>query len=225
MGRTEAAADAAECTCAEEVHGELSPMGGTPRCRYNPNTLPKRTSIVHLFEWRWQDIAQECERYLAPNGFGGVQVSPPNENIVITNPNRPWWERYQPISYKLCTRSGNEEEFRDMVTRCNNVGVRIYVDAVVNHMCGAAGGSGTHSTCGSYFNAGNRDFPAVPYSGWDFNDGKCHSASGEIENYGDIYQVTSLGKIFKSFYFFFLLTSSFNSTVKSNGVVLHKTCA
>ncbi|XP_029819083.1 pancreatic alpha-amylase [Manacus vitellinus] len=162
--------------------------------QYNPNTLSKRTSIVHLFEWRWADIALECERYLAPNGFGGVQVSPPNENIVITNPNRPWWERYQPISYKLCTRSGNEDEFRDMVTRCNNVGVRIYVDAVVNHMCGAAGGSGTHSTCGSYFNAGNRDFPAVPYSGWDFNDGKCHSGSGEIENYGDIYQVTSSGK-------------------------------
>lgn len=42
--------------------------------QYNPNTLPKRTSIVHLFEWRWQDIALECERYLAPNGFGGVQV-------------------------------------------------------------------------------------------------------------------------------------------------------
>ncbi|NWS98909.1 AMYP amylase, partial [Mionectes macconnelli] len=157
--------------------------------QYNPNTLAKRTSIVHLFEWRWADIALECERYLAPNGFGGVQVSPPNENIIITNPNRPWWERYQPISYKLCTRSGNEDEFRDMVTRCNNVGVRIYVDAVVNHMCGAAGGSGTHSTCGSYFNAGNRDFPAVPYSGWDFNDGKCKSGSGEIENYGDIYQV------------------------------------
>ncbi|NWI24959.1 AMYP amylase, partial [Sula dactylatra] len=157
--------------------------------QYSPNTLPGRTSIVHLFEWRWADVALECERYLAPNGFGGVQVSPPNENIVITNPDRPWWERYQPISYKLCTRSGNENEFRDMVTRCNNVGVRIYVDAVVNHMCGAAGGSGTHSTCGSYFNAGNRDFPAVPYSGWDFNDGKCRTGSGEIENYGDMYQV------------------------------------
>ncbi|NXX60268.1 AMYP amylase, partial [Scopus umbretta] len=157
--------------------------------QYNPNTWAGRTSIVHLFEWRWADIALECERYLAPNGFGGVQVSPPNENIIITNPNRPWWERYQPISYKLCTRSGNENEFRDMVTRCNNVGVHIYVDAVVNHMCGAAGGSGTHSTCGSYFNAGNKDFPAVPYSGWDFNDGKCQTRSGEIENYGDMYQV------------------------------------
>nr|XP_033772196.1 pancreatic alpha-amylase-like [Geotrypetes seraphini] len=162
---------------------------GLCAAQHNSNTKAGRTSIVHLFEWRWEDIASECERYLAPNGFGGVQVSPPNENIIITNPSRPWWERYQPISYKLCTRSGNEQQFRDMVTRCNNVGVNIYVDAVINHMCGSGGGSGTHSTCGSYFNAGSRDFSAVPYSGWDFNDGKCKTGSGEIENYNDANQV------------------------------------
>ncbi|KAK7810611.1 hypothetical protein U0070_008232, partial [Myodes glareolus] len=153
---------------------------------YDPHTQYGRTAIVHLFEWRWVDIAKECERYLAPKGFGGVQVSPPNENIVVNSPPRPWWERYQPISYKICTRSGNEDEFRDMVTRCNNVGVRIYVDAVINHMCGSGGGAGTSSTCGSYYNAGNRDFPAVPYSAWDFNDGKCN---GEIYNYNDANQV------------------------------------
>ncbi|KAL7984868.1 hypothetical protein Chor_003438 [Crotalus horridus] len=101
-------------------------LAGLELCwaQYNPNTLPGRTSIVHLFEWRWNDIALECERYLAPNGFGGVQISPPNENLIITTPWRPWWERYQPISYKLCTRSGSESEFKDMVNRCNNVGVR-----------------------------------------------------------------------------------------------------
>lgn len=51
-------------------------LAGLELCwaQYNPNTLPGRTSIVHLFEWRWNDIALECERYLAPNGFGGVQV-------------------------------------------------------------------------------------------------------------------------------------------------------
>ncbi|XP_005367977.1 pancreatic alpha-amylase-like isoform X2 [Microtus ochrogaster] len=154
--------------------------------QYDPHTQCGRTSIVHLFEWRWVDIAKECERYLGPKGFGGVQVSPPNENIVVYNPYRPWWERYQPISYKICTRSGNEEEFRDMVKRCNDVGVRIYVDAVINHMCGAGGGAGTSSTCGSYYDANKRDFPEVPYSAWDFNDGKC---DGEIYNYNDAYQV------------------------------------
>lgn len=47
---------------------------GFCRAQYAPNTKPGRTSIVHLFEWRWVDIALECERYLAPKGFGGVQV-------------------------------------------------------------------------------------------------------------------------------------------------------
>ncbi|XP_032752542.1 alpha-amylase 1-like isoform X3 [Rattus rattus] len=158
--------------------------------QYNPHTTDGRTAIVHLFEWRWVDIAKECERYLAPKGFGGVQVSPPNENIIINNPPRPWWERYQPISYKICSRSGNENEFKDMVTRCNKVGVRIYVDAVINHMCGAGNGAGTSSTCGSYYNANNREFSAVPYSAWDFNDNKCDR---EVNNYQDAHEVIDNG--------------------------------
>lgn len=56
-------------------------------------------------------------------------------------------------------------------------------------MCGGTAGAGNHSTCGSYFNAKTEDFPAVPYSAWDFNDGKCKSESGDIENYHDASQV------------------------------------
>lgn len=67
--------------------------------------------------------------------------------------------------------------------------MHIYVDAVINHMCGAYAGAGDHATCGSYFNAKTEDFPAVPYSDWDFNDHKCKSRSGNIENYQDICQV------------------------------------
>ncbi|XP_056379383.1 pancreatic alpha-amylase-like isoform X1 [Hyla sarda] len=157
--------------------------------QFNPNVACGRTSIVHLFEWRWEDIAEECERYLGPNGFGGVQISPPNENLIITNPNRPWWERYQPISYQICSRSGDEQQFRDMVTRCNNVQVHIYVDAVINHMCGSGVGKGNFSTCGTYYNSNESSFPGVPYSHHDFNDKKCKTGSGDIENYGDADQV------------------------------------
>lgn len=35
----------------------------------------ERSVMVHLFEWNWDDVANECERFLAPNGFAGVQVS------------------------------------------------------------------------------------------------------------------------------------------------------
>lgn len=40
----------------------------------DPNFVSGRNGIVHLFEWKWSDIALECERFLAPNGFAGVQV-------------------------------------------------------------------------------------------------------------------------------------------------------
>lgn len=133
--------------------------------------------MVHLFEWKWGDIARECETFLAPNGYAGVQVSPPNENIVA--PGRPWWERYQPVSYKLNTRSGNEGAFSDMTRRCNAVGVRIYVDAVINHMSGMSG-SGTG---GSSADNGGMQWPGVPFGPNDFNP-RCN-----INNYNDRYQV------------------------------------
>jgi len=40
----------------------------------DPNSTPNRNTAVHLFEWKWKDIAEECERFLGPYGFSGVQV-------------------------------------------------------------------------------------------------------------------------------------------------------
>lgn len=30
--------------------------------------------ILHMFEWRFDDIARECVNFLQPHGYGGVQV-------------------------------------------------------------------------------------------------------------------------------------------------------
>jgi hypothetical protein len=40
----------------------------------DPTVVAGRSAIVHLFEWKFNDIAAECERFLAPRGFAGVQV-------------------------------------------------------------------------------------------------------------------------------------------------------
>ncbi|XP_021949458.1 alpha-amylase 2B [Folsomia candida] len=161
------------------------------KSQFDPQFVEDRTTMVHLFEWKWNDIALECERFLGPRGFGGVQVSPPNENVIFDmgHVHRPWFERYQPTSYKLETRSGTEEEFKNMVKRCNDVGVRIYVDAVINHMT-SFWPNGTKSTGGSSFSAGATQYDAVPFTADDFNNEKtCPSKSGDIENYGDEQQV------------------------------------
>ncbi|XP_059050934.1 alpha-amylase 4N-like [Achroia grisella] len=148
------------------------------------NQLPDRSTIVHLFEWKWRDIADECERFLAPHGFSGVQVSPPSENIIIhLNDNtRPWYERYQVMSYKLVTRSGNAEEFLNMTKRCNKVGVRIYADVVVNHMTGD--NRNNIGTGGSTADFQKYSYPAVPYTEEHFHHPFCF-----INNYYNVTEV------------------------------------
>ncbi|HEX3774667.1 MAG TPA: alpha-amylase family glycosyl hydrolase, partial [Polyangiaceae bacterium] len=109
--------------------------------------------FVHLFEWKWTDIAEECETYLGAAGFAAVQVSPPSEHAVIAASKYPWWQRYQTVSYSLAqSRSGTEAEFRDMVARCARVGVGIYVDAVINHMTGQLSGTGSNGTTYTKYN-------------------------------------------------------------------------
>jgi alpha-amylase len=96
------------------------------------STAAHATVFVHLFEWTWDDIAQECEDFLGPKGYFAVQISPPNEHRLLLG--RPWYERYQPMSYKLTSRSGTRAALADMIQRCHTAGVRIYADAVINHM-------------------------------------------------------------------------------------------
>jgi len=93
--------------------------------------------FVHLFEWSWDDIARECEDWLGPKGFSAAQVSPPTEHIK----GNEWWTRYQPVTYNLTSRSGDEAAFASMVKRCKKAGVSIYVDAVLNHVAASKGTS------------------------------------------------------------------------------------
>lgn len=102
---------------------------------------------------------------------------------------RPWWERYQPVSYKIISRSGDLNQFKKMIDRCHKVGVRIYVDVVINHMSGGWP-NGTIGTGGTTFNYYTESYPGVPYSKLDFNDKNCHTSSGGIDSYQNANQVS-----------------------------------
>jgi alpha-amylase len=119
--------------------------------------------FVHLFEWKWSDIAKECEQVLGPAGFTAVQVSPPQEHSIT--PNHDWSERYQPVSYSIArSRSGTGAEFADMVQRCAAVGIGIYVDAVINHMTNyPSPGVGSNGTAYTKY-----DYPGL-YTPADFH--------------------------------------------------------
>lgn len=136
---------------------------------------PPRTVFVHLFEWKWDDIAQECTNFLGPNGFSAVQVSPPNEHAdhrLISGYNAEgkdlsyaWWARYQPVSYEIISRSGDLQAFQNMVDTCQAAGVDIYVDAIINHTAAWHTGVGIG---GSTYDVNSLSYPM--YSSWDFHN-------------------------------------------------------
>jgi alpha-amylase len=134
--------------------------------------------FVQMFEWRWNDIAEECENVLGPAGYAAVQISPPNEHIA----GPAWWTRYQPVSYKIESRSGTRVEFADMIMRCADAGVDIYADAITNHMAGFEAGSGVAGSAYSEFN-----YP-VPYEYDDFHH--CGRYDDDrIRDYQDLWEV------------------------------------
>src|SRR3954451_15864029 len=90
----------------------------------------------------------------------------------------------QPVSSRLVSGRGARAAFASMVATCHAAGVRIYVDAVVNHMAGGAStGAGTAgSTYGHYA------YPAVPYGTNDFHH--CgRNGNDDIANWADRWEV------------------------------------
>ncbi|CAE6455070.1 unnamed protein product [Rhizoctonia solani] len=163
----------------------------------------QKVAIVELFGWPYADIEKECV-FLGKAGYGGVRIWPPSEAVTSdwwpqSNELNPWWFVYQPVSYRLISRHGTLDQLRSMIKTCRSNGVRVYADAVVNHMSGGGNdiqnhrGSGSAPTCGWYGpkngTAGSpyfthtstyqyntqtglrpaMEYPAVPYNPTDFH--------------------------------------------------------
>ncbi|WP_018252938.1 carbohydrate-binding module family 20 domain-containing protein [Salinispora mooreana] len=126
-----------------------------------------------LFEWRFDSIARACQDTLGPKGYGFVQVSPPQEHIQGWQ----WWTSYQPVSYHISGRLGDRNAFRAMAEACHGAGVKVIVDAVINHMT-AGSGTGTGGT-----NYNKYDYPGF-YQVQDF-----HSCREHISDYRNRYEV------------------------------------
>ncbi len=146
--------------------------------------------LANLWEWNWPSVARECTDVLGPNGYAGVQVAPPQDSVKRTELGNgsdtilhPWWEVYQPVDYQLTSRMGNENQFKAMVKTCRQAGVKVYVDAVINHMTGQGSVS--------YGGVSYSHFSYPDYSDANFHQKgtDCPSASGGIEDYNNLLQV------------------------------------
>ena len=146
---------------------------------------------ANLWEWNWRSVARECTNVLGPAGYDGVQVAPPQNSVKRTALGNgsdtvlhPWWEVYQPVSYQLTSRMGTERQFRRMVRTCRRAGVKVYVDAVINHMTG----QGNTSYGGIDYTPYNYDGIYTPRD-FHFNTGECPSSDGGIQDFNAKLQV------------------------------------
>jgi alpha-amylase len=149
-----------------------------------------RDVIANLFEWNWPSIGRECTQVLGPKGYGGVQVAPPQDSLQRQSGDsetpivHTWWEVYQPVRYALTSRMGNEKQFRDMVATCRKAGVKVYVDAVINHMSGQGSTSYGGVTYSKYAYKGLYGYSDFHHSP------QCPTASNRIEDFNNYTQVT-----------------------------------
>jgi alpha-amylase len=160
---------------------------------------PRRDVVANLFEWNWPSVAKECSTVLGPAGYGAVQVAPPQDSVKRTALGNgsntvlhPWWEVYQPVDYNLTSRMGSEAQFKSMVATCRKAGVKVIVDAVINHMTGQGNISygGVSYTKYSYtglyspsnFHSYPADCPIPPAAG-------STDREGNIQDFNDYTQV------------------------------------
>ena len=99
----------------------------------------QKGAIVELFMWPHTDVAKECE-IIGKMGYMGVKLYPAMEQIMsyetFNGDLNPWYFAYQPVSYRLQGRMGTRDQLRDAIYTCRQAGVRVYADAVMNHMTG-----------------------------------------------------------------------------------------
>ena len=102
-------------------------------------------TILQAWNWSFNNIKSLLPT-LAEQGFTTIQVSPPNEikagtkgvKVLQSDGKNGWWMFYQPAGFQLNESTdnalGTKAEFTAMCTEAKTYGIKIIVDAVINHM-------------------------------------------------------------------------------------------
>lgn len=99
-------------------------------------------SILQCFNWSFDAIRQNMAK-IAEQGFTAVQTSPiqtAKETTAGKTAKGSWWVLYQPADFTIETNAngtgalGTAAEFKAMCDEAHKYGVRVIVDAVLNHM-------------------------------------------------------------------------------------------
>ena len=99
--------------------------------------------ILQCWNWSYNGIKNNMQK-IAEQGFSAIQTSP-IQTIKETTQGRScsgsWWVYYQPSNFKIDTSSqnalGTKADFEAMCAEAHKYGVKVIVDAVLNHLANA----------------------------------------------------------------------------------------
>lgn len=102
-------------------------------------------TILQAWNWSFKNIEDNLE-LIASQGFTTIQVSPPNEiktatkgaKVIQDDGKNGWWMFYQPAGFQINESTdnalGTKSEFVSMCSKAHSLGLKVIVDAVINHM-------------------------------------------------------------------------------------------
>ena len=176
----------ASCICAtvqatdtETNYNEYKKMlaDTTAENNYGLEDTVNEGKILQAWNWSFENVIAQMET-VAKQGFTTIQVSPPNEikmptkGIKVSEPYvngvepNGWWMLYQPAGFQLNESEdhalGTKDEFIAMCAEAKKYGVKIIVDAVINHL----GTDDTHT--GAYNNTSSDPMKHVNERAWEF---------------------------------------------------------
>ncbi len=164
-----------------EPEDETEAIDTEPVGEYELSPQISTGAILHAWCWSFNTIKDNLKD-IAEAGYTAIQTSPINECKVGenggmqlqdkdgSNNNGKWYYHYQPTNYKIGNyQLGTEEEFKSLCAEAKKYGIKIIVDAVVNHMTG--------------------DTNAISEDIFKITDQPFHG-NGEVKNYNDRKEVT-----------------------------------
>ena len=114
-------------------------------------------TILQAWTWSFANIEANLET-IAEQGFTTIQVSPPNEikkgtkgaKFLQSDGQNGWWMYYQPSGFQINNSSdnalGTKAQFVSMCSKAHELGLKVIVDAVINHMGTKEGDDNNTST-------------------------------------------------------------------------------
>lgn len=141
---------ASQASQTNQSSNTSSAVSDTPKANaLNEQGLVNEIGDGVIFQaWCWSfNTIKEHLHDLADAGFSTIQTSPINlckegdgggmqlQDTADSKNNGKWYYHYQPVDYTIGNyQLGTEEEFKELCAEAKKLGMKIIVDAVVNHV-------------------------------------------------------------------------------------------